>query len=460
MTGVTGKTRPLSLALRKGTWILKQALVATRAALTWLVLSACLVTAGMLDAAPAHAATKTYTADTSVNIRSGPSTSKTILAQLATGDSVIAAGKVSGDWLPIAYNNTTAYVWAEYLDANTNPASVVVTGPSGRKTAVRNVNVRAAASLDADITTIVSKAAAIKVTGLASGGFTQVSVGSKTQWVRSEFLSTATDTTPLTVASYTTIAVLALRSTASVAATSQLVVPKGSTLGTTGLHTGSYSQVVYKGKVGWVITGYLKAVPGTPEDLVLPIRTDILYATSDGVVIRATPEAGGTKFATIDRDGALRSTGSPKGSFTQVIWNGGTAWVASSDLSTQKSVVDLGSTSLNKLEPYAKAAVLEVRANFPEIKTIYGWRSSSAYSSDHPNGRAIDNMIPNYKSNKALGDRLAQWAIDNGKRLHVTYIIWRQGQYSLSRGYWVKMADRGSDTQNHMNHVHVSFQPS
>jgi uncharacterized protein YgiM (DUF1202 family) len=439
---------------------LKQALAATRAALTWLVLTACLVTVGVLEAAPAQAAVKTYTANTSVNIRSGPSTSKTILAQLATGDSVIAAGSVTGDWLPISYDSKTAYVWAEYLDPNTNVASVVVTGPSGRKTATKNVNVRASASLDADITAILTKATPIKVTGLASGTFTQVNVDAKTQWIRTEFLSTATDTTPEIVASYTTIANLALRSTASVAATSQLVVPKGSTLGTTGLHTGSYSQVVYSGKVGWVITGYLKAVAGTASNLVLPIRVDTLYATSDGVVIREKADSGATKLATLDKDDAIRSTGSPSGSFTQVIWNGGTAWVASDDLSTRKSSIDLGSDSLNRLEPYAKAAVLEVRKNFPEIKTIYGWRSGSAYSSDHPNGRATDNMIPSYKSNKALGDRLAQWVIDNGKRLHVTYLIWRQRNYRISRGYWVKMADRGGDTANHMDHVHISFEPS
>ena len=121
---------------------------------------------------------------------------------------------------------------------------------------------------------------------------------------------------------------------------------------------------------------------------------------------------------------------------------------------------DLGSSSLNKLEPYGKAAVVAVRAAFPQIKTIYGWRSSSAYSSDHPNGRATDNMIPDYKKNKALGDALAAWVIANGKTLHVTYIIWRQRSYTITRGSWKAMADRGSDTANHMNHVHISFEPS
>lgn len=436
------------------------ALATARAALSWAVLTASLLAFSLVDAPVARAAVTTYTASTSVNVRSGPSTSKTILTQLQAGDSVIAAGAVSGDWLPIKYNNTTAYAWAEYLDPNTNPAAVTITGPTGRKTATKNVNVRQSASLTAEIGTILTKGTEIKVTGLTSGDFTQVNVGGKTSWIHSKFLSTATDTTPETVARYTTTAKLALRTTASVAATNQGTIATGSTLGTTGTHTGSYSQVVYAGKVGWVITGYLKAVAGTADDLVLPLSKGARYALTEGVVIRAGAASDATKVTTVVQSTALRITGTTKDGFTEVIWNGGTDWVATADLATSPPTVDLGSSSLNKLEPYGKAAVLEVRAKFPAIKTIYGWRSSSAYSSDHPNGRAIDNMIPSYKTNKALGDALAQYFIDNGKRLHVTYVIWRQRNYTLTRGYWVKMADRGSDTQNHYDHVHVSFEPS
>jgi uncharacterized protein YgiM (DUF1202 family) len=441
---------------------LKRSLLAARAAVSWLVLLACLSTLALVDAAPAGAATlKTYTASTSANVRSGASTSKTILAQLQAGDSVIAAGAVSGDWLPIKYDNATAYVWAEYLDPNTNPAAVVLAGPTGRKTATKNINVRAEASFGAAITAVLTKGTALKVTGLTSGDFVQVSVDGKIQWAHAKFLSTATDTTPDTVAAYTTTAKLALRTTASVAATNQGTIKAGSTVRTTGTHTGSYSQVVYSGKVGWVITGFLKAVDGTPDDLVLPLTKGTRYTLAADVVLRASAASDGAKVGTIAQDSTtLRITGTTKGAFTEVIWNGGTAWVATTDVGTTKPTIDLGSSSLNKLEPYGKAAVLEVRANFPEIKTIYGWRSSSAYSSDHPNGRATDNMIPNYKSNKALGDRVAQYFIDNGARLHVTYIIWRQRTYRITRGYWVKMADRGSDTQNHMDHVHVSFEPS
>jgi len=158
---------------------------------------------------------------------------------------------------------------------------------------------------------------------------------------------------------------------------------------------------------------------------------------------------------------ALQATGQKQNSFTQVMYAGFPRWVYSTYLSaTKPTTIDLGSTTLNKLEPNGKAAVLAIRANFPQITTIYGWRATDAYSSDHPKGRAIDIMIPNYKSNKALGDKIAAYVIANAKTMHVTYLIWQQRYYPISRGTWSKMANRGSDTQNHINHVHVSFSPS
>ncbi len=437
---------------------MKRALAATRAALAWVVLTASLVTAAVTLAPTAEAATTTYTASTSVNVRTGPSTSDTILMQLQKGQSIVAAGAVSGNWLPVTYDNTTAYAWAAYLDKD-KTADLVVSGPAGRRTALENVNVRATASLDADITAILDEGTEITVTGYSSGDFAQVTVDDTTAWVYAQFLSTATDTTPVAVASYTTTTKLALRSTSSVAATNLVTIAKGSTVGGTGTHDGTYSQVVYDGQVGWVITGYLDAVSGTPDAYVLPLRKATLYASASTVPIRAKADSTSTKLGTITLGFAVRTTGPTDGLWTEVIWNGSTAWAKTAKLSTSQ-VVDLGSSSLNKLEPNGKAAVLEVRANFPKITTIYGWRSSSAYSSDHPNGRAIDIMIPSYKSNKALGDSIAQYFIDNGKRLHVTYIMWRQRYYTMDRGSWKKMEDRGSDTQNHMNHVHVSFEPS
>ncbi len=350
------------------------------------------------------------------------------------------------------------------MKADTKAATAIATGPAGKKVATVNVNLRKSASLNAEILAVAKKKAVLKVSGVTSGTFTQVTYGTAPGWVYSEFLTAATDTTPDVVATYSTIADLALRETGVVTAKNQGTIKKGAKVGGTGIHAGSYSQVLYKGKVGWVITGYLKAVTGTPKALVLPIRKYTRYAFVADTVIRKDADAASDQVGTLAAAEAVRTTGTVKGNFTQIIWDGATKWVATISLSVSKPSADgfgdLGSDSLNKLEPNGKAAVIALRAAFPQIKTIYGWRASSAYSSDHPNGRATDNMIPDYKKNKALGDAVAAWAIAHGKELHITYLIWRQQSYTISRGTWKKMADRGSDTANHMDHVHISFEPS
>jgi hypothetical protein len=59
--------------------------------------------------------------------------------------------------------------------------------------------------------------------------------------------------------------------------------------------------------------------------------------------------------------------------------------------------------------------------------------------------------------NHAFGDRLAEFAVANQAKYRIEYVIYRQ-RINLGSG-WRAMEDRGSVTQNHFDHVHVSFDP-
>ncbi len=98
-----------------------------------------------------------------------------------------------------------------------------------------------------------------------------------------------------------------------------------------------------------------------------------------------------------------------------------------------------------------------VHAKFPQITTIGGWRPSDPISQDHPSGRAADIMIDNWSSEegKALGDQVKDYLWANRQVLQIEYMIWRQ-QYIPSDGEPNIMEDRGSPTQNHFDHVHVT----
>jgi hypothetical protein len=100
-------------------------------------------------------------------------------------------------------------------------------------------------------------------------------------------------------------------------------------------------------------------------------------------------------------------------------------------------------------------AARAVSGMFPEILRIGGVRQDSMRW--HPNGLAIDVMIPNYHSaeGKALGDRIVAFVLDNAERFGLNHVLWRQTSYGPGRPSRL-MSSRGSDTANHFDHVHIA----
>ena len=92
---------------------------------------------------------------------------------------------------------------------------------------------------------------------------------------------------------------------------------------------------------------------------------------------------------------------------------------------------------------------------FPEVTTIGGYRQDPLKW--HPNGLALDVMIPNHGSEEgiALGNQIAGFALANAKRWGVIHVIWRQGFYpGVGAPSWT--ADYGNETANHFDHVHIA----
>ena len=109
------------------------------------------------------------------------------------------------------------------------------------------------------------------------------------------------------------------------------------------------------------------------------------------------------------------------------------------------------------LQPQAEAFRQEIAAKFG-ITNIGGYREGDP--EDHGKGLAVDVMVP---TSSELGDQVAQYAIDNMARAGISYIIWKQQFYMpVDNIYgpantWNQMPDRGGDTANHYDHVHISF---
>ena len=108
----------------------------------------------------------------------------------------------------------------------------------------------------------------------------------------------------------------------------------------------------------------------------------------------------------------------------------------------------------------------QAAAYMTEIANLYGITSFSTYragdSGDHGKGLAVDFMVP---ESSALGDQIAEYTASNMASRGVSYIIWKQRFYAPFNSIygpaytWNLMPDRGSITENHYDHVHVSFNP-
>ncbi|MGQ7689177.1 LysM peptidoglycan-binding domain-containing protein [Streptococcus suis] len=132
--------------------------------------------------------------------------------------------------------------------------------------------------------------------------------------------------------------------------------------------------------------------------------------------------------------------------------------------STATTVATVSTTSSSTTSSYDVGLQPQVAAFRAEVTNAFGITSFSGYragdTGDHGKGLAIDFMVP---QSSALGDQVAAYAAANLASKNISYIIWKQRFYSpyasiYGPAYtWNLMPDRGSITENHYDHVHVSF---
>jgi hypothetical protein len=114
------------------------------------------------------------------------------------------------------------------------------------------------------------------------------------------------------------------------------------------------------------------------------------------------------------------------------------------------------------LMPDALRVLRCIAATFPQITTFHGV-GDRPNESDHPSGRAVDAMIPDWAipAGNELGWQVAEWVQTNHVCLGVTYIVWDASIWSVDRaneGWRPYQHPTGWTDANsaHRNHVHVS----
>jgi peptidoglycan DL-endopeptidase CwlO len=138
--------------------------------------------------------------------------------------------------------------------------------------ATGNVNMRSGPSTRYAILLTVIRGASVTATGTTSGAWIQVTYGGKTGYVYSTYVKAATAAPATTTAaapaaatgSRTTTGSVNVRSGPGTSYTIVGVAVRGSSLPTTGLTSGSWTQVVWGGVNRWVSTSYLGAAAPAP----------------------------------------------------------------------------------------------------------------------------------------------------------------------------------------------------
>lgn len=109
----------------------------------------------------------------------------------------------------------------------------------------------------------------------------------------------------------------------------------------------------------------------------------------------------------------------------------------------------MGDVSEAGLQVKTILAARAVSVAFPQITTMIGVRPDSRPW--HPNGLAVDVMIPSAYSPEGitLGDEILAFAMDNAERFGVQDVIWRGTYYTPANG------PSGSG-YGHYDHVHIT----
>jgi len=432
---------------------------------------ACAATAvsiGLLFAAapalPAMAAGSQVTASESLNVRSAPDAASQIVGGLYRGQTVEAVSEAGG-WTEIRYPGvSSAYVFTAYLGTGAGLPTAGEVSAGATRITTTNVNLRKGAGLSYEVITVLKEGLQVTLTGKTARGFSEVVNASSTGWVSTQYLTDSASGLPAVIGTRVATADLAVRTTSGTDAKTVAEVQQGTSLGVTGATANGRAQIVYNNAIRWVTARYL-ANPATnlPAPPTLPEVTGTRYATAT-LDIRSSSADSSTKIGEVSRGTQLSITGVVQNAQMQIVYDNAVRWVAAKYLSTSAPASSTpGSAAVeNGLTPNAVKTYRAALAMFPQITTVYGVRPDTI--PDHPSGRALDLMIPDYTSEagRQLGGEVAAWARANAASLGINYVIWDQQIWNIARDSdgWRYMASRGNDSANHKNHVHITVYPA
>jgi hypothetical protein len=182
-----------------------------------------------------------------------------------------------------------------------------------------------------------------------------------------------------------------------------------------------------------------------------------LWTTSD-LDLRVEPREKSKVLGLLDSGKHVPVTGRHQGAYAEVVIGRVARWVTADYLSKDKTPEAMGlsdqpcpdgSSIESALQPASVKVYRAVCAAFPELSS-YGGQDGHG---EHVNGQAIDFMVPS----SSVGERVKDYLYAHHAELDLFDIIWSQHIWTIERSGegFRSMSDRGSDTANHYDHVHI-----
>lgn len=189
---------------------------------------------------------------------------------------------------------------------------------------------------------------------------------------------------------------------------------------------------------------------------------DVKLWTTEDLNLWNEPGPDAARVGLIDARDKVLVTGRREAHRAEVVVHGESRWVTAAYLADTKppepdrpqTGPQLGGRCANGASITAGRAALydifnTVCANWPQIVSYGTWRDDG----EHGEGRAMDIMVSG-----DTGWAVADFLRANYAELGIEYLIYARNIWSVERAGegWRGMADRGSITANHIDHVHVT----
>ena len=196
-------------------------------------------------------------------------------------------------------------------------------------------------------------------------------------------------------------------------------------------------------------------------DEVAPLHLKARWLTDD-VMVWSGPARSTDRLTGLDDGTKVQVTGLVHDGWAQIRRNGRMVWVRRDALAISEPEPTVGpaagvtyapcpdgSSTESGLTTNAIKVYRAVCAAFPAVSS---WGGNTGYG-DHGAGLALDIMCSG-----SLGDAISAWVRAHAGELGVSEVIWSQHIWTVERSSegWRYMADRGSTTANHYDHVHVT----